>query len=146
MSLIPTLPFNLEIIVIVMAVAYTCISILAQRKLSNPRRMREIQTQVKNMQKEMTAMMKNNATQDQLTAKQKEFMPLMGEQMKYSMKPMLVIFPLLLITYYVIMPILPFGSLVSAQGGAPSAAARSSSALCLCRPASSLPALPCFRA
>jgi uncharacterized membrane protein (DUF106 family) len=93
-----------------MAVAYTAVSIAAQRLLSNPKRMREIQAKVQIMQKEMTSMMKNNASQDELMAKQREFMPLMGEQMKNSMKPMLVVLPLLLITYYLIIPNLPFPS------------------------------------
>lgn len=108
MGLLPVLPANIEIIVIVMAIVYTVVSIAAQRLLSNPKRMREIQARVQIMQKEMTDMMKRNASQDELMAKQKEFMPLMGEQMKNSMKPMLVVLPLLLATYYLIIPNLPF--------------------------------------
>ncbi len=110
MGLLPVLPLNVELIVVGMAVAYTLISIFAQRKLTNPKRMREIQYKAKMMQKEMNEMMKNKASQEELMAKQKEFMPLMGEQMKNSMKPMLVILPLLLIVYYVIMPVLPLGA------------------------------------
>ncbi len=110
MGLLPVLPFNVELIIIVMALVYTGISILAQRKLSNPKRMREIQYKVKIIQKDMNDMIKNKAPQEQLMAKQKEFMPLMGEQMKSSMKPMLVILPLLLITYYLILPELPIGA------------------------------------
>ena len=110
MSLIPTLPTNIEIIIIVMAIAYTSISIAAQRLLANPKRMREIQAKVKVMQAEMNAMMKNKAPQEQLLAKQKEFMPLISEQMRNSMKPMLVVLPLLLITYYLIIPNLPIPS------------------------------------
>jgi uncharacterized membrane protein (DUF106 family) len=110
MGLLPVLPFNVELIIIVMALVYTGISILAQRKLSNPKRMREIQYKVKIIQKDMNDMIKNKAPQEQLMAKQKEFMPLMGEQMKSSMKPMLVILPLLLITYYLILPALPIGA------------------------------------
>jgi uncharacterized membrane protein (DUF106 family) len=96
--------------VIVIAVVYTAVSILAQRKLSNPKRMREIQYKAKMMQKEMNEMLKNKAPQEQLMAKQKEFMPLMGEQLKSSMKPMMVILPLLLVVYYVLMPVLPLGA------------------------------------
>jgi uncharacterized membrane protein (DUF106 family) len=91
-----------------MAVIYTAISIAAQRLLSNPKKMREIQIKVGIMQKEMNEMLKRNAPQEEMMKKQSEFMPLLGEQMKSSMKPMLVIFPLLLITYYVIIPHLPF--------------------------------------
>lgn len=107
MGIIPVLPVNVALIVIVIAVAYTAISIFAQRKLTNPKRMREIQYKAKQMQKEMNEMLKNKASQEELLAKQKEFMPMMGEQLKSSMKPMLVILPLLLIVYYVIMPALP---------------------------------------
>ena len=110
MGILPVLPINVEIMIIVIAVAYTAISIFAQRKLTNPKRMREIQYKAKVMQKEMNEMLKNKAPQEELMAKQKEFMPLMGEQLKSSMKPMLVILPLLLIVYYVIMPVLPLGA------------------------------------
>ncbi|MGI0100706.1 MAG: EMC3/TMCO1 family protein [Candidatus Micrarchaeaceae archaeon] len=107
MGLIPVLPPNVEIIIIVMAVAYTAISIAAQRLLTNPKRMREIQAKVQSVQKEMNELLKNKAPQEHLSAKQKEIMPLLGEQMKSSIKPMLVIFPLLLLTYYVIIPNIP---------------------------------------
>ncbi len=110
MGILPVLPVNVEIMVIVIAVVYTVVSVLAQRKLSNPKRMREIQYKAKMMQKEMNEMLKNKAPQEELMAKQKEFMPLMGEQLKSSMKPMLVILPLLLIVYYVLMPVLPLGA------------------------------------
>ncbi len=107
MGLIPVLPQNVETIIIIMAVIYTAISIAVQRLLTNPKRMREIQVKVQIMQKEMNEMLKRNAPQESLAAKQKEFMPLLGEQMKNSMKPMLVILPLLFLTYYVIIPHIP---------------------------------------
>ncbi len=110
MGLIPVLPGNIEMIIIVMAVVYTAISIAAQRLLANPKKMREIQARVKIMQTEMNALIKSNAPQEQLMAKQKEFMPLISEQMKSSMKPMLVVLPLLLVTYYLIIPKLPIPS------------------------------------
>ena len=106
-GLIPSLPQNIEILMVVMAIIYTSISIAAQRLLANTKRMREIQAKVQVMQKDMNAMLKRNAPQEELMAKQKEFMPLIGEQMKNSMKPMLVILPLLFITYYLIIPHLP---------------------------------------
>lgn len=106
-GLIPSLPQNIMLLMIGMAIVYTTISLVAQRKLANPKRMREIQAKVQVLQKDMNKMLKTNAPQDQLMAKQKEFMPLIGEQMKNSMKPMLVILPLLLITYYLVIPHLP---------------------------------------
>lgn len=107
MGLIPVLPENIEILLIVIAVVYTAVSIAAQRLLSNPKKMREIQAKVQLMQKEMNAMLKSGAPQEDLMKKQKEFMPLLGEQMKSSMKPMLVILPLLLLLYYFIIPHIP---------------------------------------
>ena len=110
MGLLPVLPTNTLLIVAAIAVVYTAVSITAQRKLTNPKRMREIQYKSKIMQKEMNDMLKNKAPQEALMAKQKEFMPLMGEQLMSSMKPMLVILPLLLVIYYVLMPALPLGA------------------------------------
>lgn len=107
---LPVLPLNIEILIVVMAVIYTAISIGAQRLLSNTKRMREIQVKVKVLQKEMNDMLKRNAPQEELALKQREFMPLIGEQMKNSMKPMLVIFPLLIVTYYLVIPNLPISS------------------------------------
>jgi len=107
MGILPVLPTDVEIIVIIMAIAYTAISIAVQRLLTNPKRMREIQAKVQTMQKDMNDMMKRNAPQEQLAAKQREFMPLLGEQMKNSMKPLFIIFPMLLAVYYVIIPHIP---------------------------------------
>jgi uncharacterized membrane protein (DUF106 family) len=106
-SWFPVLPVNVEIVIIVIALVYTSISIIAQRKLTNPKRMREIQNRVKEVQKEMNELIKSKAPQEQMMEKQKEVMPLLGEQMKSSLKPMFVIFPLLLITYYLLIPNIP---------------------------------------
>ena len=110
MGFFPALPHNVEIIIITIAIVYTIVSIVIQRKLSNPKRMGEIQAKIQSVQKEMNAMIKEKASQEQMMAKQKEVMPLMGESMKYSMKPMIVILPMLIITYYLIIPALPFGA------------------------------------
>lgn len=106
-GLLPVLPMNVELIVIAIAIVYTAISILLQRKLSNPKRMREIQAKIQLVQKEMNAMLKDKAPQEQMMAKQKEVMPLMGESMKNSMKPMLVLLPMLLVVYYWLIPAIP---------------------------------------
>lgn len=110
MGLIPSLPTNVTIVIIVMALVYTGVSVAVQRLLGNPKRLREIQAKVQVIQKEMNAMIKSKAAPEELMKKQKEIMPLMGEQMKYSMKPMIVIFPLLIIMYYVIIPHMPLFS------------------------------------
>ena len=111
MGLIPTftLTESQMIIVLVIAVAYALFAVVVQRKLSNAKRLRQIQAQISNVTKEMNLMMKNKVAEAEIMAKQKEMMPLLGESMKSSMKPMFVILPLFLIVYYVLVPKLPLG-------------------------------------
>ncbi len=110
MGLIPvfTLTQSQEIIIAVLAVLYALVSVAIQRKLSNAKRLREIQAQISKVTKEMNQMVKNKAPEAEIAAKQKAMMPLLGESMKSSMKPMFVILPMFLIVYYVLIPMLPF--------------------------------------
>lgn len=110
MGLIPsfTLTQSQEIIIAVIAVVYALISVILQRKLSNAKRLREIQAQISKTTKEMNQMVKNKAPEAEINAKQKEMMPLLSESMKSSFKPMVVLLPLFLITYYILIPRLPF--------------------------------------
>ena len=101
-----SLPFGAEIVVIVIGAVYTIASVLLQRKLTNPKRMREIQSQVKKLTNELNMLVRNNAPKDQQAAKQSEVMKLMGESMRTSMKPMLVVMPVFLVVYYLILPAL----------------------------------------
>lgn len=112
MGLIPTFTLSQpqEIILIVIAVAYALFAVFIQRKLSNAKRLREIQAQISKTTKEMNQMMKDKVPEAQIMAKQKEMMPLLGESMRSSMKPMFVILPLFLIVYYVLIPKIPFGA------------------------------------
>jgi len=95
------------IAVISIGVAYTLISVLLQRRLSNPKRMREVQARLRAMTGEMNALARNNASKEEIAAKNRELIPLMKESMNNSMKPMLVVLPLFLILYYVLLPSIP---------------------------------------
>lgn len=110
-----SLPFGAEIVIITIGIAYTLASVFLQRKLANPRRMREVQARVKQLTSEMNALAKSNATKEQIAAKQSEIMPLMGESMRTSIKPMLVVLPMFLVLYYVMLPALPLGAAKSVQ-------------------------------
>jgi uncharacterized membrane protein (DUF106 family) len=110
-----SLPLGAEMIIIVIGVVYTLSSVLLQRKLSNPKRTREVQAQIKQLTNELNALVKGNASKDQQAAKQSEVMKLMGESMRTSMKPMLVVMPVFLVVYYVMLPALPLGAGVGAK-------------------------------
>lgn len=94
------MPLGVVAVLIVMGVFEVAISILVQRKLGNPKRMREIQIRMNKVSKEMKEMMKSNASQESIMQKQREIMPLASESMRISLKPMLVIFPFFLFMYY----------------------------------------------
>lgn len=115
MSLIPTsLNFGLAqgamIAVIALAVVYAISTVIIQRKLSNAKRMREINAKISKVTKEMNQMVKNRAPEAEIAARQKEIMPLLHESMKASFKPILVVMPMFLVVYYVLLPMLPFAA------------------------------------
>ena len=121
MGLIPTftgLTAGTEIILLIIAIVYALGSVAMQRKLSNAKKLRETQSKVQKVSKEMNQMIKNKAPQEAITAKQKEMMPLLSEIMKSSIKPMFVILPIFFVVYYVLVPALPFaaGNVKSVQG------------------------------
>jgi uncharacterized membrane protein (DUF106 family) len=110
MGLIPvfTLTQSQEVIIGILGVMYALLAVAIQRKLSNAKRLREIQAQISKTTKEMNAMMKAHAPDAEINAKQKEMMPLLGESMRSSLKPMFVVLPMFLIVYYVLIPLIPF--------------------------------------
>jgi uncharacterized membrane protein (DUF106 family) len=121
MGLIPTftgLTTGTEIIILIIAVVYALGSVALQRKVSNAKKLRQTQSKVQKVSKELNEMVKNKASQEAIAAKQKEMMPLLSESMKSSIKPMFVILPLFLVVYYVLVPALPFasGNVKSVQG------------------------------
>ncbi len=110
MGLIPvfTLTQTQEVIIAILAVIYALVSVAVQRKLSNAKRLREIQAHISKVTKEMNLMMKEKKPDAEIQAKQKEIMPLLSESMRSSLKPMFVILPMFLIVYYVLVPMIPF--------------------------------------
>jgi uncharacterized membrane protein (DUF106 family) len=101
-----TAPMPIQAIVMLVAIGavYVMFSVLVQRKLTNPKRMRELQRRIQGISKEMNEMVKRKAPQEEVAAKQKELMPLMGENMRASMKPMFALLPVFLLLYYVLLP------------------------------------------
>ncbi len=104
------MPFGTELIIIAIALAYTSFSIFAQRKISDPKRMRDAQAKMKKHTAILNDMVKNKRPQEEIAAKQKELMPMMTESMKMQMKSTLIIIPIFFLLYYVLMPAM-FGSI-----------------------------------
>ncbi len=104
LALTAPMPIQAMLMLVAIGVAYVVLSVVIQRKLGNPKRMRELQKRIQDISKEMNALVKNKAPQEEVSAKQKELMPLMGENMKTSMKPMFALLPVFLLLYYVLLP------------------------------------------
>ncbi len=98
------MPINIALILVALALGYTVLAVVLQRKLSNPKKMRHLQNKSNQLSKELKEMMKNKASQEDMAKKQKELMPLMSESMKTQMKPMLVVLPLFFLVWYVLLP------------------------------------------
>jgi uncharacterized membrane protein (DUF106 family) len=102
-------------IIVALAIGYAAFSIFIQRKLSNPKRIREIQRKVNENQKKLNEMIKSGAPKEAIQAKQKDLMPNMSEMMKYQIKPMLVILPSFVLLYWILLP-----NLISSLGASKS--------------------------
>ncbi len=93
-------------------VIYTVAAAAVQRKLSNPKKTREIQDKIKVFSDELNKLIKANAPKEEISQKQKEMMPLVKQSMTTSMKATVVLIPSFLIIYYLIIPY-AFGGLAS---------------------------------
>jgi uncharacterized membrane protein (DUF106 family) len=109
------MPFYTEITILVIALLYLGLSLTMQRKLVNTKHVRELRLKMNEINKELREMMKNKAPQETIMAKNKEMMPIAAEQMRSSLKPMLII-PIFLLLYYYILP-LEFGGATVAING-----------------------------
>lgn len=107
---------NAAIIMAIMGIAYAIGVTTLQRKIVNPKRMREVQLKSQVLQKEMNKLVKEKASQEQILAKQRELLPLMNESIKNSLKPLIIIFPVFILIYDYGIPKLPF--VTSSPGGA----------------------------
>ncbi len=104
------IPTSSAELLVVAGVIYTVAATIIQRKLSNPKRSRELQDQIMLHSKEFREMIKRNAPKEELDAKQKVLMPLHKESMTLNMKSLFVLMPSYLVVYYLVLPYL-FGSL-----------------------------------
>ncbi len=91
--------------ILVAAVAYICIAITVQRRLSNMPKMYAMQAAVQVKAKELNDMAKAGADQAVLMAKQKEMSAMLMSSMKYQIRPLLVVLPMFLIVYYYLLPL-----------------------------------------
>ena len=96
-------------IVIAMALVYTVIIILVQRKITDPKVIMEAQKEIKRLTDELGALTKNNAPQQEIMAKQAELMPHLNGQIKNQFKSLFVVIPLYLVVYYYLLPSIPLG-------------------------------------
>ncbi len=102
MTTAPVMPFSVVLIIILIGIGEIALSTLLQRKLGNPKKAREIQAHMNRVSKELKELIKNKAPKDIVSSKQKEIMPLANASMKLSLKPMIVLFPLFIVIYYVV--------------------------------------------
>lgn len=77
-----------------------------QRKVSDTQRMRQIQTKIQEVSKELNKLIKEKAPNDEISKKQKEVMPLVTKSLKLQIKPMFIIFPIFILIYYILLPAL----------------------------------------
>jgi membrane protein insertase Oxa1/YidC/SpoIIIJ len=103
LMLFTVMPSWVAVFIVVIAVAYSMGSLTLQRKLANPKKMREIQARVKEHTKKLNEMVKSGAPKEEIMAKNKEVMPLVMESTKHQMKPMIVILPIFLLLYDVLL-------------------------------------------
>jgi uncharacterized membrane protein (DUF106 family) len=96
----PTIILEITLI----AVVYALSVVLLQRKLTNIDRMYEIRARMNDKTKRLTNLVKNNASKEEISQEQKELMDISTESMKLQLKPLLVVFPMFLLLYYVLLP------------------------------------------
>ncbi len=103
-SAVTAIPTISIIEILAAGIIYTIVAVFVQRKLSNPKKMREIQDQIKIYTKELNAMVKNNAPKEEIAKRQAEMMPLMKQSLTLNMKSMFILLPSFLVVYYLIIP------------------------------------------
>lgn len=98
----PVPPITIELTAI--AAVYALFVILLQRKLINIDKMYELRARMNDKTKSLTDLVKNNASKEDISQKQKELMDISMESMKSQFKPLIVVFPIFLMLYYVALP------------------------------------------
>jgi len=104
------MPQSSMLLIILSGVIYALCAAAVQRKLSNPKKSRELQDQIKIISKELQAMIKNNAPKEEVSKRQSEMMPLVRQSMTMNMKSTFILIPSFFVVYYLIIPYL-FGGL-----------------------------------
>lgn len=94
---------SLILYVIITAVVYSSAMLAIQRKLGNPRRLKEIQQEMKAKMAEMKKLGENTDS-SVMNAKQKELSDLSMESLRHSFKPIIVVTPISLIVLYLAIP------------------------------------------
>jgi uncharacterized membrane protein (DUF106 family) len=94
----------IALLIALIAVLYTLLSFVIQRKMANMKKVYEMQEIIKQKSKELNDMVKNGAKNEELVLKQREVMSLASESMINQMKPMIIILPLFLVVYYWLLP------------------------------------------
>ncbi len=89
-----------------LAVCYTVGLFALQRKLSNPKKMREMNRKLKQYLESHKELLKNNASQEDIQKKMNEINALAAESMKGMMVPLVVSLPVLGIIYLWLLPYL----------------------------------------
>jgi uncharacterized membrane protein (DUF106 family) len=112
-ALVATIPTVSVVSIVAVGVIYTICAAIVQRKLSNPKRTRELQDQIKIYSKEINEMMKRNAPKEEISAKQGLMMPLVKQSMMANMKSTVVLIPTFIVVYYLVIPYV-FGGLGTA--------------------------------
>lgn len=97
--LIPAMPLNVVLALMLFGIAYSVLVLKLQRTFSNPKRMMEINKEMKVLIKDMQAAIKRG---ENVAEHQKRHLTLMNETMKLQLKTTFMIIPLFLVFYYLI--------------------------------------------
>ncbi|MEM0200998.1 MAG: EMC3/TMCO1 family protein [Candidatus Micrarchaeaceae archaeon] len=96
---------NIFIVELVSAgLLYAAFALLVQRKLSNIDKMYELRAKMNQHTKELMELTKTNAPKEKISEKQKDLTNTSMQSMKNQMKPMLIVFPIFLVVYYLLIP------------------------------------------
>ena len=102
-------PLNLVLVLVGIAVGYSTLSILLQRKFTNVEKNYESRTKINRKVRELMALSKQTKDKDLLMAKQKELNAVQMEGMKYQSRALvvgLVMLPLYFLIYSKFLPML----------------------------------------
>lgn len=88
---------------VLIALGYVIVSVVAQRKFSNIKRIKEIRMQMNEKMAEVKKMGKD-VEKSVIDAKQKEMADLTSEMMKHQLKSSFIILPIFIVLVYVALP------------------------------------------